>query len=260
MTADRARPLVIVLHGGGGAGRLVEKLTGFSALADSEGFVVVYPDAVNRHWNDGREVTRFRSQRENVDDVGFVGALIDTLAGQLGLDRSRVYAAGVSNGGMMCYRLACELSGRLAAVAPVAAAMPESLAGACQPERPVSLLAINGTEDRLVPFQGGGVGLHAKRGTVVSVRQSVEQWVRHNGCSPNPDSVWLPDADPHDRVRVKRQLWGEGRDGAEVVLYTVEGGGHTWPGGAERPTRFGRRAKDMDATRTIWDFFSRHRR
>ncbi|MEO0079942.1 MAG: PHB depolymerase family esterase [candidate division WOR-3 bacterium] len=252
-------PLVIVLHGGGGNGRAVARLTGFSALADEKGFIVVYPDAVNGHWNDGRQVRQFRSQRENVDDVGFIAALIDSLAKRLKVDPKRVYATGISNGAIMCHRLGCELASRLAAIAPVAGAIAEPLNGRCQPARPVSVVAINGTEDRFVPYEGGGVGLLAKRGRVVSVAQTIEFWVRANGCSTRP-IVNVRDIERADGMRIRQERYLGGREGSEVMLFTIEGGGHTWPGGAERPRRFGPGTRGLDATREIWEFFSHHRR
>jgi len=253
------RPLVVVLHGGGGTGRAVAQLTGFSALADSAGFVVVYPYAVNGHWNDGRNVPQFRSQRENVNDVGFIAALIDSLVEKLNVDPKRVYATGMSNGAIMCYRLAGELSEKIAAIAPVAGALAEPYAGTCRPSRPVSVLALNGTEDRLVPYEGGEVGLFAQRGRVISVAKTIEFWVKANDCSAEPVVSWI-DADPNDGVRIKQEVYAGGRDGSEVILYTVVGGGHTWPAGAVRPRRFGRRAQDLDATRVIWEFCRRHQR
>lgn len=259
MTADYARPLVFVLHGGGGSGRAVARLTGFSRLADSFGFIAVYPNAVERHWNDGRGVKRFLAQREKVDDVGFISALIDTLVRQFGADPTRVYAAGMSNGAMMCHRLGLELSDRLAAVAPVAGNLPVKLAEK-RPRRPVSVLAINGTDDPLVPFEGGGVGLVTKRGKVLSVEQTVRFWIERNGCDSVPEAAWVDDADPQDGIRVARAVYPGGREGAEVVLYTVFGGGHTWPQGAERPGHFGITARDFSATEEIWRFFERHRR
>ncbi|MEO0085035.1 MAG: PHB depolymerase family esterase [candidate division WOR-3 bacterium] len=259
MTADYARPLVFVLHGGGGSGRAVARLTGFSRLADSVGFIAAYPDAVERHWNDGRGVKRFLAQREEVDDVGFISALIDTLVRQFGLDPTRVYAAGMSNGAMMCHRLGLELSDRVAAVAPVAGNLPVKLAER-RPTRPVSVLAINGTDDPLVPFEGGGVGRIVKRGKVLSTAKTVGFWVERNGCASVPDTSWVDDADPQDGIRVARAVHSGGRDGSEVVLYTVFGGGHTWPQGAARPGHYGRTARDFSATEEIWRFFERHRR
>jgi polyhydroxybutyrate depolymerase len=259
---DRSQPtpLVIVLHGGGGTGSKVARLTRFSDEADREGFIVVYPDAINNHWNDGRNVARFRSQRENIDDVGFIATLIDRLAGQLNIDTSRVYVSGMSNGAMMSYRLACDLSAKIAAAAPVAGSMAEDLPDSCPPGKPVPLLAINGTEDPLVPYEGGGVGQLAKRGVVIPVAKSIDFWVARDQCSKTPVVTDLPYRDPNDGIKVRRTEYSGGREGSEVILYTVEGGGHTWPGGAERPERFGRRSEDFSATEVIWEFFKRHTR
>jgi polyhydroxybutyrate depolymerase len=253
-------PLVIVLHGGGGNSARIARLTGFSALADREQFAVLYPDAINGHWNDGRGVQNFRSQRENVDDVGFIARLIEQLEQQAGIDRTRVCATGMSNGAMMCLRLASELGDRIAAIAPVGGAMAAALPEQCRPSHPMPVFISNGTRDPFVPWEGGGVGLLNKRGKVLSVPQTVEFWVRHNGCRTRPRIERLPDADPNDDITVTRSTYEQGRDGSEVILYRVQGGGHTWPGGAERARHFGPRSRDFDATGEIWKFFSRHRR
>jgi polyhydroxybutyrate depolymerase len=253
-------PMVFVLHGGGGEGKRVARLTGFSRLADREGFIVVYPDGINHHWNDGRNVQNFRAQRENVDDAGFISSLIDRFVKYLNVDSTRVYATGISNGGMMCNRLAGDRSDRFAAIAPVASAMAEDLPDSCSPGLPISVLAINGTEDPLVPWQGGGVGLLTKNGRVLSVPKTIGFWVAHDHCDPKPTVTTLPKKDSEDGMLVRREVYGHGKDGTEVVLYAVEGGGHTWPGGAERPEKFGRRSDDFNATEVIWEFFKHHKR
>jgi len=143
-------PLLIVLHGGGGSGKQMERMTlgKFNTLADREGFIVVYPDALGRHWNDGRGLRRYFSQREGVDDVGFIAALIDHFLRELNVDRKRIYVAGMSNGAMMCCRLASELSERVAAVAAVAGAMPSRVSwrGSWKGERKATTVAA--TEQR----------------------------------------------------------------------------------------------------------------
>jgi polyhydroxybutyrate depolymerase len=257
LAREKGLPLIFVLHGGGGTPLTVAKLTGFSQLGDSAGFIVVYPQAVNRHWNDGRAVKGFRSQRQGVDDVGFIAALIDTMVARFAVDRHRVYAAGISNGGMMCLRLGCELSFRLAAIASVAAALPEKLARESKPVAPISVLMINGTEDPVVPYQGGGVGLFAKRGRVISVEKTVDFWVKNNGCTAKPVAT---EPVNNELGRVKKRVYSGGRDGSEVVLYTIEGGGHIWPGGERRPSHFGTYSQDINATRVIWEFFQHRRR
>ena len=257
---QKAVPLVIVLHGGGGNGKLVAALTGFSAVADREGFIVVYPDGINGHWNDGRNVPNFKSHRENIDDVGFIRRLVERLTGQLNLDTTRVFAAGMSNGAMMCHRLGCDLSDRLAAIAPVCGALPEDLPGTVDAGRPMPVMAINGTEDPFVPWSGGGVGLLNKRGSVLSVPASIRFWVDRNGCVASPVETRLPQKNPELGIFTVRDVYAAGRDQAEVIAYRVQGGGHTWPGGSERTARFGRQSNDFSASETIWEFFRKHRR
>lgn len=252
--------LVIALHGGGGSAEAMRKLTqgGFDILADKDGFIVVYPDGVENQWNDGREGDFSRAHRENIDDVGFISALIDRLAEEYNIDKKRVYATGISNGAFMSYRLACELSDKLAAIAPVAGEMPANLPSLCSPSRPISVLIINNTYDRLVPWNGGPIA--GGRGTGLSVAESVKFWVIHNNCSPSPTITELPDTDPQDGTRVQRAVYGQGKDGTEVVLYAIEGGGHTWPGGYQYLSEIliGKTSRDIDANEIIWNFFKNH--
>jgi polyhydroxybutyrate depolymerase len=252
-------PLVIALHGRLGQGRNQAKLTGLDAVADEAGFIVVYPDGVNRSWADGRGTTP--ADRQGVDDVGFLSTLIDDFIAKHGVDPHRVYVTGMSNGGMMSFRLACELSGRVAAIAPVAALMSEKLADTCKPSRPVPVMAVAGTEDPLVPFHGGPVS--GDRGPVLSAADTFTRWAAWNGCpSGVPTVTKLEDRAPDDGTRVRREALTNCRDGSEVVLYAVEGGGHTWPGGQQylRESLIGRTSKDVDASRAIWAFFARLRR
>lgn len=262
---DKANPgpLLIVLHGGGGTGEGMVKLTrgGFNRLSDKEGFIVVYPDGFEKHWNDGRENVSYRTHREKIDDVGFIAALIDVLAKQYKLDTKRVYSTGISNGAMMSFRLDCELSEKIAAIAPVAGAMPENLPARCSPSRPVPVLMISNTEDRLVPWEGGDIRFGRKTfGRTLSVPETVKYWVNHNQCSSSPSISMEPDRDPKDGTRVRKELYSECRESSEVVLYAVEGGGHTWPGGDQYLPQWiiGKTNRDIDANEVIWDFFKRH--
>jgi polyhydroxybutyrate depolymerase len=260
-------PLVIALHGGGGTAANMIGLTlgGFDRLADSEQFIVVYPEGIDKQWNDGRTGSGHRTERENTDDVGFIGALIDTLIATTYADPRRVYVTGMSNGAIMSYRLACELSRKIAAVAPVDGAIAEQTAHRCAPVKPVSVLAINNVDDRLVHWDGGDVtGPFGKRklGRVLSVRTSVALWVEHDHCSPAPVVSSLPDVDPADGTRVRTEAFSGGEEGTEVVLYAVEGGGHTWPGGKPYLPEWliGKTCRDLDACRAIWEFFKQHER
>ncbi len=262
-------PLVIALHGRGGNGKSMILLThkGFNKLADQDGFIVVYPDGIELNWNDGRmdEEANDRAHRENIDDVGFISALIDFMIKDYNTDTKRVYITGISNGAIMSYRLACELSQKITAIAPVDGNIPNMLAGKCSPLRPVSVLTINNTNDPLVPFEGGEIQGKIKRvklGKVLSVNESVGFWVKQNNCSKTPVVTKEPDRDPDDGTRVTREQYIDGNDGTEVILYSVDGGGHTWPGGVQYLPEWiiGKTSRDIDANVVIWDFFKRHSR
>ena len=246
-------PLVIVLHGGGGNHRFALRMSSMSAKADKEGFVVVYPDGSGRlpghilTWNAG-ECCGY-AQKKAVDDVGFIGALIDELVVNLNVDPKRVFVTGVSNGGMLTYQLGCQLSSKIAAIAPVAGSMTGE---EIEPTEPVSVIAFHGTADRHVPYNGG-TGKLACWGFPVnkqSVSYAISYWIRHDNCS------LVPKLCVSGNIESKTYTGGEG--GTEVVLYSINGQGHAWPGGrkawfgADEPT------KEILATDIIWDFFLRH--
>lgn len=259
-------PLVLALHGGGGQGKLFDRHTGstFSSAADKHGFVVVYPEGIQKQWNDGREV-HLQDQADGKrvqDDLGFLSKLIDTIHAAYGTDPRRVYATGISNGGFMSVRLALDLSEKIAAAAPVTAQLADAVKDHT-PKQPVSMLFICGTEDPLVPYDGGDVRLFKfgrSRGKILSVNDSVERFTKYNGCAEEGKWQELPDADPSDETRVKVKKYAQGKSGAEVVHLKVEGGGHTWPGGVQYlPEKIiGRVSKDFSATEMIVDFFLKH--
>lgn len=245
-------PVLFVFHGGSGEGEGMARLTHMSEVADERGFIAVYPDGLNRNWNDGRPEVN-----PGVDDVGFISALIDELEREYHIDARRVYSTGISNGGMFSLRLACELPDKIAAVAPVAALMGEALSQTCSPQRPVPVMFVMGTDDPLVPWEGGKVGTaRLDRGRVLSAADSVSFWVAADGCSETPVVTFLPDAAPGDGTRIRRETYAGGRNGSEVVMLVVEGGGHTWPGGEQyaRELVIGATNRDIDAGEVIWEF------
>ena len=245
-------PLVVVLHGGGGNGRHMARHIGMGAIADRERFAVAYPDGIGGFWNDGRGITS-----RGIDDVGFIRTLLDTLSRRLRIDSTRIYATGISNGAMFAHRLACELPGRFAAIAPVAGGMPAALVGQCTGS-PVSVLSIQGTADRLVPYEGGTVA--GTRGEVLSAAASAAHWARIAGCAPAPVTTPLPDRAPRDGTTIRHTGY-RGCNGRAISLYTVTGGGHTWPGGEATSVRLmGRTSRDISASREIWRFFAAHPR
>jgi len=262
-------PLVMALHGRGsnGWGMIVLTHKGFNKLAERDGFIMVYPDGIELNWNDGRmdEEANDRAHSENIDDVGFISELIDTMIKDYNIDPKRVYITGISNGAIMSYRLACELSHKITAIAPVDGNIPAELYPECSPVRPVSVLAINNTDDPLVPFKGGtiyGKFRNINLGKVLSVDESIEFWVNHNKCLSIPLVTEAPDLDPDDGTRVTIKQYLNNIDGTEVILYVVQGGGHTWPSGLQYlPARIiGKTSRDIDANEVIWSFFKKHSR
>lgn len=248
-------PVVVALHGATMNGPLMASFSGLDAKADEAGFLAVYPNGTGRWWSYSWNAGDCcgPAVREGVDDVAFIDALLDDLAAAYNVDPRRVHAAGMSNGAMMAYRLASELSGRIAAVAAVAGTMATD---GCGPRRPVPVLHVHGTEDDHVPF-AGGVGRKSVTGHPHrSVEHSIRAWVRANGCREEPAVEVLPDR-TRDGTRVTVKTYG-GEGGAEVVLVAVDGGGHTWPGRHPGTKVLGRATMNVSANDLIWGFFRRH--
>ena len=254
MERRKPAPLLFVLHGSGGSGEDMRTVTqrGFERLADRDKFVVVYPDALARRWNE---------QEGNIDDDGFLLAVVDQLAARGLADAKRVYFAGISNGGMMAERMACEYADRVAAIAVVAGSMTENMSTVCKPSRAMPVLMIHGTEDRIVPWSGGAVAGFEDFGKVLSARAAAHFWAARNLCGETPRVLAEPDLDPTDGIRVQTEVFADCKKKAEVDFVVVEGGGHTWPGGYQYlPERFiGKTSKDIDASKIIWEFFQRWR-
>ncbi|MEZ0259901.1 MAG: PHB depolymerase family esterase [Alphaproteobacteria bacterium] len=259
------RALVLVLHGGGGKADKFDVMTGkensFNTLADREDILIAYPQGINKSWNDGREAPQVDAQAREIDDTGFLSGLIDSLVNSRNVDPKRVYVVGPSNGGHMSNRLACDISGKVAAVGIVIGLMPKKYVDKCKPETPVSVLIMNGTEDPLVPYNGGDVKLFKRgrsRGEDISTEDTFAFWLKHAGYDGKPDAIaakQLPDADPDDKTRITMRSFKGAQ--SQVVLYTVTGGGHTWPGGRQYlfESLVGRVSRDINATEVIWDFF-----
>ena len=251
---DKPTPVVLALHGAAMNGSMMVWFSGLSKKADEAGFIVVYPSGTGTGpfltWNAGGFQGRMAEGRP--DDVRFVSSLLDDLATVCSVDSKRVYACGMSNGGMMCYRLAAELSDRIAAIAPVAGTIA---IGESKPKRPIPVMHIHGSKDTIVPFE-------VKKANkppfmqLKSVMESIDIWVSLNGCESNPVKETIS-TDRSD-LKVTRSIHGGGKDGSEVVLVVVEEGGHTWPG-QQPPVGFiGKSTKSVSANDLIWDFFQKH--
>ncbi len=247
-------PLVLVLHGGGGNAANAEQMTGFTAKGRKENFIVVYPEGSGRRrdklltWN-ARHCCAY-AMKNDVDDVGFIDALLDELIARYPVDTARIYATGMSNGGMMTHRLGMELSGRFAAIAPVVA----TVFGDERPAHaPVSALMINGALDEHVPPAGGapgGRGARAWDGT--PARPALAQfqyWADVNRCGRAAESdnrKWT-----HWRTACGRE---------SVEFYLIKDNGHAWPGGKAGSSRGDEPSDAMNATDVIWRFFANHSR
>ena len=260
-------PVVIMLHGGGGTGKAAATETGWGAKADEAGFLAVFPDAMSRDptqpssfgrnpqlWNDGSD--RFYPGQKAPDDVGFLNAMLDELLAKFTVDQGRIFVTGFSNGASMSFRIGAELSKRIAAIAPVAGASwlePLTL------ERAVPMVYITGTADPLNPIEGGVPKLATGGSDKVRakpkppVRDSILKWTKALGCPATP-------RDTSEANGVRTEIYGPGRDGAEVIYLTVEGLGHTWAGGKSLLPEFmvGKRSDKIKATDVIWAFFQKH--
>jgi polyhydroxybutyrate depolymerase len=283
----RPLPVVLVLHGGGGHADDVIRWIGMNDTADEAGFIAVHPNGSPAGgaripgarqqlcvWNAGTCCSP--AEGKAADDIGFIRVMLDELAELYAIDERRIYATGASNGAMMSYTLASQLPDRIAAIAPVAAAMGfEEI----EAKRAVPVLHIHGTEDMNAPV-AGGVGPNARAKFVqMPLGKCIAKWAEHNGCPPEPVVEMLPDRED-DGTRVRRETYGPGKGGAEVILYLIEGGGHTWPGAPDLAAKYlartkirgiepdpwyleffrrcGRASRDISANDVIWEFFSRH--
>jgi polyhydroxybutyrate depolymerase len=252
-------PLVLALHGRLGNGKGQARLSHFDEVSDQHGFIVVYPDGFERSWADGRGSSP--SDKKGVNDVKFLSDLIDKLSLEYHIDSTRVYATGMSNGGFMSGKLACDLSNKIAAVGISAASLSDNTAANCHPEKPVSVLLMQGTADPLVPFSGGPLGKNGDRGTVLSHSDAVKKWLAIDGCSSELKKGHIPDK-AGDGTSIDLRKYSTCRGGTEVDDYVINDGGHAWPGGLQYLGErwIGKTSKNMDASEVIWQFFSRHTR
>lgn len=238
-------PLVLNFHGYTSNAAQQVFYSNFNALADTEGFIIAYPegtlDAVgNQHFNVGWGGS-------TVDDVGFTSALIDSLSAEYSIIQERIYSTGMSNGGFMSYHLACNLSDRIAAIASVTGSMSSLTYNNCNPQRPVPVLEIHGTQDDVVPYNGNA--------GFTSIDNVISYWVNHNNCNDTPTLINIPDTDADDQCTAQHFLYRDGDNGVNVELFKIEGGGHTWP---DAPINIGVTNRDINASQEIWDFFNKY--
>jgi polyhydroxybutyrate depolymerase len=211
---DKPLPVVLALHGGGSDARQMERYTRFNPLAAKEGFLGVYPEAVEGNWNDGRGIAGVRAQQENIDHVKFVRTIVDRLSREHKIDRSRVFCTGISNGAFMSHHLATEASDLIAAIAPVVGGIAPAMAEKFHPTYPVSTLIIQGDADPLVPIRGGMVGFPRgrKRGQVIPTEETIVLYTKRNENQGEP-TVTTVDRDDKDGTSVEIRKYPDGPGG-----------------------------------------------
>lgn len=254
--ASKPTPVVLILHGASTNSAITVALTGLNKKADEAGFIAVYPDGTGfgpfLTWNAGGVKGKMADGKP--DDVKFISKLLDDLATVANVDQKRIFATGFSNGGMMCYRLAAELSDRIAAIAPVAGTMTMDKVN---PKRPVSVIHFHGKDDTFVPFTGPNDRTPAFL-TFKSVDATVQAWAKVNGCPDKPKVSELPKK-IEDGTSVKLKSFGPSKAGDEMVLYEIEGGGHSWPGMKSlAESIIGTATGNISANDLMWEFFERH--
>ncbi|MBU1179147.1 polyhydroxybutyrate depolymerase [Patescibacteria group bacterium] len=252
--ANDLLPLVFVLHGVATNADITMKITGMNDISDRENFIAVYPNGTGLFseyvlsWNAGdccNLVAPF-----GVDDVVFIKSIIEKLSEKYNINRKEIYAAGLSNGAMMAYRLGCELSDEIAAIAPVAGSMAIDV---CHPESFVSVLAFHGENDEVVPFGGGSSSRFYAQWFDLkfrSVSDSVSFWVKNNGCLLGPQEFSYGD--------ISKEVYFGCKNNTEVILFTFKNQGHVWPGGEGIKPFYKKDSGGIIASEVIWDFFKNH--
>lgn len=247
-------PVLFVLHGGKGTALARAKQTGMNFFADRDGFITIYPQGVDNRWNS--------NLNSGVDDVAFFQAMIDEVVRFGGVDSSRIYVMGGSNGGMMAYRLACELSERLAAVVAIVASMPKDIVSSCRPSAKLPILIMAGTADPLMPYQGGLVAKGkggGDIGSVVSIDETLNLWKNINLCQGQPSKALVADRDPKDGIITEIETWLNCAPGIKMQFYKMIGAGHGLPGRSADKSSFsrmvgGKSTNDFDSSEVSWNF------
>lgn len=243
-TTSNQYPVVINMHGYTSTASQQQSYSQMNVVADTGKFIVVYPDGVNNAWNAGYGVNA------SIDDVGFISALIDTLKNKFSLNANKVFACGMSNGGFMSYRLACELNNKIAAIASVTGLMADSVRLLlCQNSCSVPVMDFHGTADPIVNYNGAA--------GYISADSCIQWWKAKDGCPAVPVITNIPDINPGDGCTVTKYYYGFGNNSSEVVFFKITNGGHTWPGAAAIPA-FGNTNQDIKASGEIWNFFRKH--
>ncbi|HZK98919.1 MAG TPA: PHB depolymerase family esterase [Caulobacteraceae bacterium] len=238
--AAEPKPLVIAFHGAGETAELMAEVTDLNRWSDNTGFIVAYPQGLERHWQTGSPLS---------NDYVFAANLIADLEKKYPIDRTRIIAAGMSNGAEFAQELGCRKESRFIAVVAVSATLQKNSMNNCAPSHSLHIVTFHGSDDPIVPYGGGRV--RAPNGPIlVSVPNNLLAWAHLNGCSPAPKSIRLPD-NLEDGTHIDRISFANCSPGSEVTHYRIIGGGHTWPGDRDGPEKFGRTTHQLSASKII---------
>lgn len=255
----QAVPLVLFLHGGGGNATSAQNFTQLNPVADQEGFIAVYPQGFGPagsgfSWADGRSTS---SDQLGIDDVGFIDKLLEQLVNSFNIDTDRIYVSGFSNGSFMTQRLACERNGKFAAMASLGSTISTDLLNHCIPQRPIPMLLLLGDADPFIPYAGGNVPGNAT--PISGMTALADFWKTNNRCRSKVAETNLPNTNSADNSFISLTSYTDCDCQAEVRLYQVYGGGHTWPGVENKTYELlaGETNEDIQASQELWAFFKR---
>jgi polyhydroxybutyrate depolymerase len=257
-----AVPVVFVFHGTETPGHGIDsiiKTTRFQEIGEIHHALIIFPEAYEGNWNDGRLNNRAKSYRDGIDDIAFVDAMLAQTEHDYHVDRTRIDATGFSNGAIFCHYLAAHRSDVFAAIAPVGGPIAITYSAWFPPASPVSLLEIHGTGDPIVPYRGGKITDDG--GEVLGVEATAELWAKTDRCQPDYAEIPVPARTAQNDCYPQCFEWSQGEDGTDVVLYRIIAGGHTWPGnppGLFSSFFLGKVCLDFDASEVIWKFFWDH--
>jgi polyhydroxybutyrate depolymerase len=256
-------PLVFAFHGGGGSGSAFANLTKFHELAETEDFIVIYPDGTpnksdgKRLWNDGRQGLEGDAFSQNINDVKFIEDVINKTKKEFNIDSKRIYATGLSNGAAFSHRLAAELSSQIAAIATMASGIGVPFNRTFNPSDPVSVFITQATKDPLSPYKSEGIVGSPRSGTILNTEDTLNLWKKTNGIIGSGINGSLPDINKDDGCKVETQTWTNGKNNTQILFYKLIGGGHTWAGGAQYLPKsiIGSVCRDYNQTEVVWKFF-----
>lgn len=252
-------PLVVFLHGGGGNITSAQNFTLFNRVSDENGFLVLYPQGSYESiensfvWADGRGLP---PDNQGIDDVGFINELVATIKTEYNINAKKVYICGFSNGSFLTQKIAFENNSQFAAMATLGGTMHQSFFDMGNPNRTIPMMYLFGTEDHLVPYNGGFVSNNPDLAPVVGIEDAVNFWVTNNQCQTTLPVVEFANINTDDNSTVTVFEYTDGIDGAKVIFYKINGGGHTWPGVSIPNESLGVVNLDILASEELWKFFN----